>query len=238
MKFWNSHKKILIILAHPDDPEYFCGATIAKWTREGHNVDYCLFTKGEKGINDNYTVTKNIISIREKEQKFAAEVLEVNSVQYLSYTDGMLVPNLEARKNIVRIIRALKPNIVVTCDPTNYYLNDNYLNHPDHRAAGQIVVDAVFPASQNELYFPELLSEQLNPHHVEEVWLSLPKEANITLDITETWPLKVKALEEHISQIGDVIKFRAHMASKTSFKDKNNILHYEEKFYRIIFSNN
>ena len=238
MKFWNYHKKILIILAHPDDPEYFCGATIAKWTREGHNVDYCLFTKGEKGINDNYTVTKNIISIREKEQKLAAEVLEVNSVQYLSYTDGMLVPNLEARKNIVRIIRALKPNIVVTCDPTNFYLNDNYLNHPDHRAAGQIVVDAVFPASQNELYFPELLSEQLNPHHVEEVWLSLPKEANITLDVTETWPLKVKALEEHLSQIGDVIKFRAHMASKAAFKDKKNILRYEEKFYRIIFSNN
>jgi len=238
MKFWNSHKKILIILAHPDDPEYFCGATIAKWTREGHNVDYCLFTKGEKGINDNYTVTKNIISIREKEQKFAADVLEVNSVQYLSYTDGMLVPNLEARKNIVRIIRALKPNIVVTCDPTNYYLNGNYLNHPDHRAAGQIVVDAVFPASQNELYFPELLSEQLNPHHVEEVWLSLPKEANITLDVTETWPIKVKALEEHISQIGDVIKFRAHMVSKAAFEDKNNILRYEEKFYRIIFSNN
>ncbi len=126
---------------------------------------------------------------------------------------------------------------MVTCDPTNYYLNDNYLNHPDHRAAGQIVVDAVFPASQNELYFPELLSEQLNPHHVEEVWLSLPKEANITLDVTETWPLKVKALEEHISQIGDVMKFRTHMASKADFKDKNNIYHFEEKFYRIIFSN-
>ena len=156
MKFWNFQKKILVILAHPDDPEYFCGATIAKWTQEGHNVDYYLFTKGEKGINDNYRITKNIISIREKEQKFAAEVLGVKSVQYLSYKDGMLVPNLEARKNIVRIIRALKPDIVVTCDPTNYYLNDNYLNHPDHRAAGQIVVDAVFPASQNKLYFPEL----------------------------------------------------------------------------------
>jgi LmbE family N-acetylglucosaminyl deacetylase len=201
MKYWNFQKKILVILAHPDDPEYFCGATIAKWTQEGHNVDYYLFTKGEKGINDNYRITKNIISKREKEQKFAAEVLGVKSVQYLSYKDGMLVPNLEARKNIVRIIRALRPDIVVTCDPTNYYLNDNYLNHPDHRAAGQIVVDAVFPAPQNELYFPELLSEQLNPHHIEEVWLSLPKEANITLDVTETWPLKVQALEEHISQI-------------------------------------
>ena len=224
--------------SQPDDPEYFCGATIAKWTQEGHNVDYYLFTKGEKGINDNYQITKNIISIREKEQKLAAEALGVKSVQYLNYRDGMLVPNLEARKNIVRIIRALKPNIVVTCDPTNYYLNDNYLNHPDHRAAGQIVVDAVFPAPQNELYFPELLSEQLKPHHIEEVWLSLPKEANITLDVTETWPLKVQALEEHTSQIGDVMKFRAHMASKAAFKDKNNILHFEEKFCRIIFSNN
>ena len=238
MKFWNFQKKILVILAHPDDPEYFCVATISKWTQEGHNVDYYLFSKGEKGINDNYRITKNIISIREKEQKFAAEVLGVKSVQYLSYKDGMLVPNIEARKNIVRIIRALKPDIVVTCDPTNYYLNDNYLNHPDHRAAGQIVVDAVFPAPQNELYFPELLSEQLYPHHIEEVWLSLPKEANITLDVTKTWPLKVQALEEHISQIGNVMKFRAHMASKAAFKDKNNILHFEEKFYRIIFSNN
>jgi len=126
---------------------------------------------------------------------------------------------------------------VVTCDPTNFYLDDNYLNHPDHRAAGQIVVDAVFPAVQNELFFPELLSDQLTPHHVEEIWLSLPKEANITLDVTETWHLKVKALEEHFSQIGDVIKFRAHMASKSVFKDKNNVIHFEEKFYRIIFSN-
>ena len=237
MKVWNSQKKILIILAHPDDPEYFCGATIAKWIREGHKVDYCLFTKGEKGINNNYRATKNIISIREKEQKSAADVLGVNGIQYLSYKDGMLVPNLEARKNIVRIIRSLRPNIVVTCDPTNYYPSDNYLNHPDHRAAGQIVIDAVFPATQNELFFPELLSEQLAPHNVEEVWLSLPKEANITLDVTKTWPLKVDALEEHLSQIGDVLKFRKHMASKAAFKDKNNIFHFEEKFYRIIFSN-
>jgi LmbE family N-acetylglucosaminyl deacetylase len=238
MKIWNSPKIILIILAHPDDPEYFCGATIAKWVQEGHKVEYCLFTKGEKGINDDYREVKNIISIREKEQRSAAKILGVNCVLYLNYMDGMLMPNLEARKNIVRVIRAQKPNIVVTCDPTNYYLNDNYLNHPDHRAAGEIVVDAVFPASQNKLYFPELLSEQLLPHHVEEVWLSLPKEANITLDVTETWPLKLQALEEHTSQIGNVMKFRAHMASKSAFKDKNNILHYEEKFNRIIFSNN
>ena len=236
MKLWKSHKKILIILAHPDDPEYFCGATIAKWNGEGHKIDYCLFTKGEKGVNNNFNVTKNIISIRRKEQESAAKVLGVNSVQYLNYKDGFLTPSIDARKNTVRVIRALKPNIVVTCDPTNYYLNENYLNHPDHRAAGQIVVDTVFPAAQNELFFPELLNEQLLPHHVEEVWLSLPKEANIVFDVTETWPLKVKALEEHISQIGDIKKFRAHMESKSSFKDENDVFHYEEKFFRIVFS--
>jgi LmbE family N-acetylglucosaminyl deacetylase len=83
-----------------------------------------------------------------------------------------------------------------------------------------------------------LLSEHLPLHYVEEIWLSLPKEANMSLDVTEIWHLKVKALEEHVSQIGDVMKLRAHMASKDFFKDKNNVLHYEEIFYRIIFSNN
>lgn len=236
MKFWNSLKNILIVLAHPDDPEFFCGATIAKWVLEGHNVNYCLFTKGEKGINDNYQVTNNIITVRREEQKLAADILGVNSVQYLNYLDGMLVPNLMARKNIVRVIRACKPNVVVTCDPTNYYINDNYLNHPDHRAAGQIVVDAVFPASQNKLFFPELLDEGLEPHHVEEMWLSLPKKANTTIDATQTWPKKMRALEQHTSQIGDVNKFRAHMASKAAYEDKNKILHYVEEFHRIIFS--
>jgi len=238
MKFWNSPRNILIILAHPDDPEFFCGATIAKWVREGHNVNYCLFTKGEKGINDNYQIANNIIAIREKEQRLAADILGVKSVQYLDYVDGMLVPNLMARKNIVRVIRTQKPKIVVTCDPTNYYLNDNYLNHPDHRAAGQIVVDSVFPASQNKLFFPELLDEELEPHHVEEVWLSLPKKVNITIDVTESWPLKMQALEQHMSQIGDVNKFRAHMESKAAYKDEKNNPQYVEKFHRIIFPKN
>lgn len=238
MKYWNSQKKILVILAHPDDPEYFCGATIAKWIGDGHKIDYCLFTKGEKGINSNFHVEENIISIRKKEQESAAKVLGVNSIQYLSYKDGLLTPSLEARKDVVRIIRLFKPNVVVTCDPTNYYLNENYLNHPDHRAAGQIVVDAVFPAAQNELFFPELLDEQFFPHHVEEVWLSLPKEANITLDVTETWPLKIKSLEKHSSQIGDIEEFRAHMKSKSTYKNNEGIQQYEEKFYRIVFSNN
>ena len=89
---------------------------------------------------------------------------------------------------------------------------------------------------QNELFFPELLEEQLLPHHVEEVWLSLPKEVNVLYDVTDTWPLKIKALEQHVSQIGDVYEFREHMKNKSSFIDGKNIPHFEEKFFRIVFS--
>jgi LmbE family N-acetylglucosaminyl deacetylase len=236
MDFWVSHKKILVILAHPDDPEFFCGATIAKWIQNGHTVDYCLFTKGEKGINDTYNNPENIIATREKEQEAAAAILGVKNIHYLGYEDGILAPSINARKDVVRVIRLIKPDIVVTCDPTNYYINDRYINHSDHRAAGQIVVDAVFPAAQNELYFPELLSEDILPHYVEEVWLSLPKDPNITVDVTETWPIKIKALEEHKTQIGDIQKFRDRMASRSAYSDENNVQHFEEKFNRIDFS--
>lgn len=236
METWTSNKKILVILAHPDDPEFFCGATIAKWVKDGHEVDYCLLTRGEKGINNIFKDSTNIIAIREKEQKSAAAILGVNNIHYLNYEDGMLAPNMNVRKDVVRVIREIKPDIVVTCDPTNYYLNDRYINHPDHRATGQIVIDAVFPAAQNELYFPELLNENILPHHVEEVWLSLPRDSNITFDVTDTWPIKIKALEEHRTQIGDILKFRERMASRAVYCDKKGVQHFEEKFNRIDFS--
>ena len=236
MDYWTSPKNILVILAHPDDPEYFCGATIAKWIQNGHNVEYCLLTRGEKGINDTYNDPENLIAIREKEQKAAAAILGVKDIVYLEYEDGMLAPNMNARKDVVRVIRQIKPDIVVTCDPTNYYLNDRYINHPDHRAAGQIVIDAVFPAAENELYYPELLNEKMLPHHVEEVWLSLPKDPNVIIDVTDYWPVKITALEKHTSQIGDIQDFRERMASRSAYCDEKGTLHFEEKYNRIDFS--
>lgn len=233
MNLWPSPKKILVILAHPDDPEFFCGGTIAHWTGNGHQVDYLLMTKGEKGINDDFQDVENIIDIRYKEQRKAADILNVNDISYLDYQDGMLIPDIEARRNVVAHVRLIKPDIVVTCDPTNYYMNDNYINHPDHRAAGQIVVDAVFPGVQNRLYFPTLFEEGLEPHRVEEVWISLPKDTNITIDVTATWSKKIEALECHRSQIGDVKKFRKHMDSKGIYA--NDHLRFEEKFHRIVF---
>lgn len=236
MRFWDENKKILVILAHPDDPEFFCGATLAKWCREGHEVEYCLLTRGEKGINENFKGSLDISALREKEQLEAAKVIGANKVIFLDNHDGFLEPTIDLRRQIVRVIRTEKPDIVVTCDPSNFFIRDNYINHPDHRAAGQAAIDAIFPAAGNELFYTELLDQEcLYPHNITEVWLSLPKEPNTAVDVTEYWKIKIEALEKHRSQIGELKQFREKMLNrKTEDSDPENPK-YEESFKRITF---
>jgi len=236
-QIWSNTQSILVILAHPDDPEFFCGASIAQWIKDGHEVSYCLLTKGGKGVNKHFKSGNGLIRVRLKEQSSAANELGVKNIIYLDYEDGYLMPSMGLRKDIIRVIRTKKPDIIVTCDPTNYYMQGTSINHPDHRAAGQAVIDAVFPAAQNPLFFPELLQENLPPHYVKEIWLSLPKEPNITLDVTETWPKKIAALLHHQSQIGDKDQFIEHMLEKRIEGSTPENPCFEEAFYRIIFRN-
>ena len=236
MQFWQQKKNILIILAHPDDPEFFCGATIAQWTGQGHKVSYCLLTKGDKGVNEHFQTKGDIRELRMEEQRRAGAVLGVDDIIFLDNEDGYLVPTIEHRKEIARVIRQKKPNIVVTCDPTNYYMSSHYINHPDHRAAGQIVIDAVFPAAQNPLFFSDLIDdENLPPHDVDEVWISLAKEPNQVVDVTSTWDLKVKALLEHKSQIGHTGEFKKKMLSRYTEDSNAEKPRYKESFTRIIY---
>jgi LmbE family N-acetylglucosaminyl deacetylase len=236
-QIWPTSQKILVILAHPDDPEFFCGASIAQWVKEGHHVSYCLLTKGEKGVNQNFNPGNDIVKVRMHEQANAGKVLGVENIIYLDYEDGYLEPSMKLRKDIIRVIRSKKPSIIVSCDPTNYYMRDIYINHPDHRAAGQAVIDAVFPASQNPLFFPELLKENLLPHIINEVWLSLPKEPNIKLDVTEIWGKKISALLCHQSQIGENEKFLKRMAERKTEDSSMKNPRFEETFHRIVFRN-
>lgn len=237
MAFWDSKQKILVILAHPDDPEFFCGGTLAKWNQDGHELVYCLLTKGDKGVNDEFRGSEDIKQLRIAEQKSAANEIGVQQIIFLDNEDGYLIPNLGLRKEVTRVIRKIKPDIVVTCDPTNYYIRDSYINHPDHRAAGQVAIDAVFPAAQNELFFPELLQEEhLNPHHVKEVWISLPKEPNIFIDVTETWGLKINALLKHASQIGNQQEFIDRMRSRRTQDSTDENPRFEEQFRRVVFN--
>ena len=170
---WVHKNKILVILAHPDDPEFFCGASIARWCSMGHEVEYVLLTRGDKGGDENSN-PYDLMETRMLEQKAAALKLGVKQVTFLEYPDGYLVPNLEIRKAVVSEIRRSAPDVIVGCDPQNIFYGPGGINHPDHRAAGQIVVDALFPAAGNFHYFPELLEQGLPPVSVKELWLSVP----------------------------------------------------------------
>lgn len=232
---WQSPKTILVILAHPDDPEFFCGATIARWTQQGHIVKYALLTRGERGGNGRLVDPDELMRTRAAEQKAAATVLGVEEIYYLDYPDGYLEPSLVARRDVVRLIRSLRPNVVVTGDPTNLFHRENRINHPDHLAAGKIVLEAVFPASGNALFFPELLDEGLPPHSVEEVWVSLTGIGNINIDVTDTWELKITALHQHRSQIVDLEAFDQMMRSRHTPDSTPDNPRYIESFHRIVF---
>ena len=173
---WDSSQNILVVLAHPDDPEFFCGATLARWARTGHRITYQLLTCGDKGFNDSTSsdMTPDVLcAIRHEEQIAAAKVIgvEADSIHFMDCPDGYLVPDLDLRRDIVRVIRKFKPDILVTCDPQTLFTIYG-INHPDHRAAGQATMDAVFPAAGNPVFFPELLIEGLAPHIPSEVWCS------------------------------------------------------------------
>ena len=231
---WPDKQRILVILAHPDDPEFFCGATLARWARAGHTINYALLTCGDKGRNDSnkHIPGNELCALRHIEERAAADVLGVQEVIFLDREDGYLIPDLSLRKEVVRLIRRFKPDILMTCDPQNLFATYG-LNHPDHRAAGQVVLDAVFPAAGNELFFPELITEGWMPHTPKEIWASLTSQPNVVLDVTDTWDIKIRALKEHLSQIGDLDKFEERMRSRRAEDSTADSPRFEEKF-RVI----
>ena len=198
-----SPKRVAVIMAHPDDPDFSCAGTCAKWAAEGRHVTYVLITNGDKGSDDRELSSEQLIEIREAEQRAAAAILGVKECVFMRHPDGMLVPNLELRRELVRVIRRLRPDVLICSDPTSWYFGQEYINHPDHRAGAQAVLEALFPASRNHRMFPELLDEGLEPHRVEEVYIATSKESDTFIDITPYMDLKIAALRAHVSQMGD-----------------------------------
>jgi LmbE family N-acetylglucosaminyl deacetylase len=234
---WTEKKKILVILAHPDDPEFFMGATLARWGMVGHEIHYCLLTTGQKGSQDANQDPQELSALRRQEQQHAADTLGVKSVEFLDYVDGEVVPDLAMRKKIVRVIRTHRPQIVVSSDPLNYFPGTNRVNHPDHRAAGQVVLDAVFPAAGNPMFFPELMREEgLMPINVAELWFSIPAEANLVVNVSDYFDAKVNAILCHRSQINmDLEKFKENMKTRWVEEHEEWKRVYLERFRRIVF---
>ena len=229
---WTSPQRILVILAHPDDPEFFCGGTLAKWARDGHHITYLLLTHGDKGFHDKTPADmtpEKLISLRKVEQENAAKVIGAKAVHIMDNDDGYLVPDLDTRRSVVCEIRRHKPDILVTCDPQNLFATYG-INHPDHRAAGQVVLDAVFPATGNKVFFPELLEEGFEPHMPKEIWCSLTSQPNTTVDVTETWDTKLQAILQHKTQVQDAEKLIERFRSFRTEDSTEENPKYEEKF--------
>lgn len=199
----SEQERVLVVMAHPDDPEFSCGGTIARWAREGKYIGYLLLTSGDKGSEDPNITPHQLMKVREAEQRAAAKVLGVQEVHFLRYRDGELFPTLELRRDIVRYLRQFRPHIVVCQDPTAYYFGDFYVNHPDHRAAGEATLAAVFPLARDWLNFPEQRMRGLAPHKVREVYITTTTEPNTWVDITDVVELKFEAILQHRSQVRD-----------------------------------
>jgi LmbE family N-acetylglucosaminyl deacetylase len=186
----------MVITAHPDDAEFGVAGTVARWTGEGKQVVYVVCTNGDKGTTDRSLSAEELAAIREREQLAAAKVLGVREVLFLRHPDQSLEETPEFRKEIVRLVRTYRPSLVVTSDPYR-----RYLWHRDHRVAGQVVLDAVFPLARDHLAYPDLLAEGLEPHKVLEILFWGAEDLNYRSDITKTFDLKIAALRCHESQM-------------------------------------
>ena len=220
-----SLRRILCISAHPDDNEFTIGGSVARWSREGRDVAFCLVTTGGAGVNEHTPSSEGLIPIREKETRAAARILGVSEVILLGYPDGTLQPTLEMRRDLTRVIRRVRPDIVVTGDPTVRFYGNEYMNHPDHRAVADAALDAIFP---------ELLAEGLDRHKVKQVFLSGARDPDVYVDITRTLSVKCRALKAHRSQVGKGEWVDQLLKAWATRDGKKAGLRYAETFKRMV----
>jgi LmbE family N-acetylglucosaminyl deacetylase len=189
----------VVVFAHPDDAEFMCGGTIARWVREGCEVHYVVCTDGSAGSNTPGQDRDVMRPIREREQRAAAEVLGVSSVTFLGEPDGLLEVSPTTRKKVTREIRRLRPEVLVAPDPARLWSGRGYVNHWDHKQAGLLALTAVMPDAPTRVMFQELEGEGIQPFEVPNLWLSTD-EPDTYVDITDTIDTKIEALACHVSQ--------------------------------------
>jgi len=190
---------MMVVTPHPDDAEFGVAGTVVQWTRAGKNVVYVVCTNGDKGTSDINMKPQELARIREQEQLAAAKLLGVSDVVFLRHPDQSLEDTPEFRKELVRLIRTYRPEVVVTASPYR-----RYMWHRDHRITGQVTMDAVFPYARDHLSYPDLLAEGLQPHKVKEMWLWAADDANYHSNVTDTFDIKMAALGCHQSQVGGI----------------------------------
>jgi LmbE family N-acetylglucosaminyl deacetylase len=226
-------KVVLGIAAHPDDLDVGSGGTLAHFASLGAEIHYLILTDGGKGSNDLSITSTQLVEIRHAEQKAALEIIGGKSITFLDYPDGELKVTMELKKQIVKVIRKIKPDVVITMDPTVIYSASNgIINHPDHRSAGQATLDAVFPLARDRLSFPDLYNNGYQPHKTATVLLVNFNENNFAVDITHTFETKLRALKAHASQFDDLDE-SSWMHEMAQEQGKNAGYELAESFVRI-----
>jgi len=238
----------MVIGAHPDDDDFAAAATSALWVKQGKKVVWVVMTDGAEGSEVPSLVDTEFMLTREQEQRMACEVLGVQAVEFLRFSDGHLRNTEAARKAVVRLIRKYRPRIVITHDPSQLFFAPDpdekpedtaYLNHPDHRATGNIVLDAIFPAVGNPRSYRELLVEGFPPYRVHELYLFGTEHINTYIDVSETIDLKTKALQCHVTQFctdAKMLEWIRNWTAETAkqAKEKKGLdMQYAEAFRRI-----
>ncbi|MCL4543909.1 MAG: PIG-L family deacetylase [Chloroflexi bacterium] len=225
---------VLVVAAHPDDPEFGLGATQAKLVAEGRDIHIVLVTSGNEGGEDPSVTDETLMATREEEQRRAGAVLGVKTIEFLRQPDGRILNDLDLRKKIVRAIRQYKPETIFTHDPMNFF-SEGGINHPDHRNVGHATLDAIFPGAGNPRSFRELLSEGLQPHRIKNVYLFFTANPNVWIDVTGYVEKKVEALRQHASQIKNPDDLHKRMNEGMTRAGEVHGVGAVEGFRRIVF---
>lgn len=228
------YKRAMVVVAHADDAEFGCSGTVSRWCREGMEVVYVLATDGSKGSEDRGLTGDQLIEIRRQEQIAAGKVMGLKDVVFLGYPDGYLQPTLELRRDVSRAIRRFKPDILITTNPVRTLTGVEYIGHPDHFAAGEAALSAVYPSARDHLTFPELLVEGLEPHKVREVLIIGHPEPDKWVDISDTIDVSIDALLAHVSQMKDPESIAQRVREWKSEAGRGKEMGYAEAFKSFV----
>jgi LmbE family N-acetylglucosaminyl deacetylase len=232
-------QRAMSIHAHPDDQDFTVAGTLAKWAKAGCEVVTVIITSGDSGSNDpakEADYKPKLGRLREDEQRAANKVLGIKETVFLHYPDGELVASIQLRKDLTRQIRKYKPEVVVTGDPSGWFYGNEYVNHPDHRAAAEAATYAVFPSAGTRLIFPDLLDEGLLPHNVKRLYIHGNEKPDTWVDIGETLDTKIEALKKHVSQ-GDTHDVDKWMHEWAEQDGREKGIKYSESYRVMILEN-
>ncbi len=224
-------------MAHADDAEYGCSGTVAKWCQEGWEVVYVICTNSSKGSSDREVASKELAKTRRREQTKAGEVLGLKEVVFLDREDSVLQPTLELRRDIAREIRRHQPDVLICPYPMRNLDGGWGVGHPDHIAAGEAALAAVFPTARDHMSFPEMLEDGLEPHKVSEVWVMGHPEPDLWIDVSGSMGTSIKALAQHVSQVdgrGEEELGKSMRQGRRS-RAEGKGMQYAEVFKRIVF---